>query len=167
MMIVRCDNVIPVKKQDKKLIDKLYAERNGIVRKAVFALKKTLDNGINFTIPQCCFDNVEKFKIDNDSILSFINECVVKRPDSRISDECSCGKMFDVYKEWCKDNNNGYYEGKQTFNKTLAKHFGYNNVTDSITRRGTTYFKEYTLSLECKKEYARIYGYDSITNITE
>ena len=167
MMIVRCDNVIPVEKQDKKLIDKLYAERNGIVRKAVFALKKTLDNGINFTIPQCCFDNVEKFKIDNDSVLSFINECVVKRPDSRISDECSCGKMFDVYKEWCKDNNNGYYEGKQTFNKTLAKHFGYNNVTDSITRRGTTYFKEYTLSLECKKEYVRIYGYDSITNITE
>ena len=167
MMIVRCDNVIPVEKQDKKLIDKLYAERNGIVRKAVFALKKTLDNGINFTIPQCCFDNVEKFKIDNDSILSFINECVVSRPNGKIIDSCSCKRMYDVYKEWCKDNNNGYAEGKQAFNNTFIKYFGYFDLKSAITKRETSYFKDYTLSRECKMNYQKIYGYDSVRGIEE
>lgn len=37
---VECNNVIPLEKQDKHLLDKLYAERVGIVYKAVMALKQ-------------------------------------------------------------------------------------------------------------------------------
>ena len=161
MMIVRCDNVIPLEKQDKKLIDKLYAERNGIVRKAVLALKKTLDNGMNFTIPQCCFDNVEKFKIENDSILSFIDECVVKRPTAKL-DNCTVKVMYDVYKAWCEDNNKGHHETNQKFKKVFIKYFDYKTPEDAIIKNNTNYYKDYTLSLDCKKDYARIYGYDSI-----
>lgn len=39
IMLVEYNNVIPLQKQDKHLLDKLYAERNGIVYKAIMALK--------------------------------------------------------------------------------------------------------------------------------
>ena len=35
IMVVRCPNVIPKEQQDKRLLDKLYAERGGIVYKAI------------------------------------------------------------------------------------------------------------------------------------
>lgn len=38
IMVVRCPNVIPKEQQDKRLLDKLYAERGGIVYKAIRAL---------------------------------------------------------------------------------------------------------------------------------
>ena len=37
-----CNNVIPKDKQDKFLLDKMYAERDGIVYKAIMALNKSL-----------------------------------------------------------------------------------------------------------------------------
>ena len=39
-MAVNCLNSIPKEKQDKLLLDKMYAERDGIFYKAVLALQK-------------------------------------------------------------------------------------------------------------------------------
>jgi len=42
IMVVDCPNVIPKEKQDKQLLDKMYAERDGIVYKAVTALQTVI-----------------------------------------------------------------------------------------------------------------------------
>lgn len=39
IMVVDCPNVIPKEQQDKQLLEKMYAERRGIVKKAVKALQ--------------------------------------------------------------------------------------------------------------------------------
>lgn len=51
IMVVRCPNVIPKEQQDKRLLDKLYAERGGIVYKAIRALQTVIRNGYRFSEP--------------------------------------------------------------------------------------------------------------------
>lgn len=42
IMQVECRNVIPKEKQDKMLLDKMYAEREGIIYKCIMALKNVI-----------------------------------------------------------------------------------------------------------------------------
>ena len=51
IMAVNCPNAIPKDKQDKLLLDKMYAEREGIVYKAVMALQTVIKNGYRFSEP--------------------------------------------------------------------------------------------------------------------
>lgn len=163
MVFIDCKNVIPKEKQDKELLNKMYAERAGIVKKAVKALKIVIGNGYSYTNPPAAAKSLEEYKVENNSILSFIAECVVPRP-AGFRDNCTTKIMFDVYKAWCADNNNGYAETKRSFNTEFAAHFGYESIKDAISRTSSnTYFTDYTLSKEAKRDYARIYGYDSIT----
>lgn len=46
--LIESNNVIPEHQQDKMLLDKMYAEREGIVHKMVMALKIVIDNGYRF-----------------------------------------------------------------------------------------------------------------------
>ncbi len=48
IMVVRCPNVIPKEQQDKRLLDKLYAERGGIVYKAIWRCKRSSATAIAF-----------------------------------------------------------------------------------------------------------------------
>lgn len=45
IMVVNCHNVIPLERQDKELLDKMYDERQGIIYLAVRALQKVICNG--------------------------------------------------------------------------------------------------------------------------
>ena len=162
MVFIDCKNVIPKEKQDKRLLEKMYAERKGIIRKCVLALKTVIDAGYDYAVPESAEQILNEFKIENDSVLSFINECVIERPISGIMDDCTAKKMYDVYCEWCKENKL-FAEGKQTFNKILTNHFGYEDVKSAIYRDAKhKYFRKYTLSQDIKREYQYIYGVDSM-----
>ena len=162
MVFIDCKNVIPLEKQDKKLLEKLYTERIGIIRKCVLALKTVIDAGYEYAVPESAKESLNVFKKENDSVLMFIDECVVKRPIDGFVDNCTTKIMYEVYKEWCKDNRL-FAEGKYTFREVFITHFGYENSQDAIYKTNKyRYFKDYTLSLEVKDEYRTIYGYDSI-----
>ena len=161
MIFVDCPNKIPEEKQDKNLLNKMKLEYVGIVRKWVLALKTVIDAGYRYDIPEKSKESLEKFKIENDSVLSFISECVVKRLTSKL-DNCTTKIMYEVYKEWCKNNNNGHYESNPTFKRTFTQYFGYKEPEDAVIKYSNTYYKDYTISIECKKDYCNIYGYDSI-----
>ena len=162
MVFIDCKKVIPKEKQDKRLLEKMYAERKGIIRKCVLALKTVIDAGYDYAVPESAEQSLNEFKIENDSVLSFINECVVERPIAGVMDDCTAKKMYDVYCEWCKENKL-FAEGKQTFNKILTNHFGYEDVKSAIYRDAKhKYFRKYTLSQDIKREYQYVYGVDSM-----
>ena len=162
MIFIDCKNVIPKEKQDKQLLEKLYAERKGIIRKCVLALKTVIQAGYNYAIPTSAIDSLDDFKKKNDSVLMFIDECVVKRPIDGFVDNCTTKIMYEVYKEWCKDNRL-FAEGKYTFREAFITHFGYENSQDAIYKTNKyRYFKDYTLAPEIKDEYHTIYGYDAM-----
>lgn len=167
IIVMHCDNVIPKDKQDKLLLDKMFIEREAIVFRAVQALKTVIQNGINFSIPECCMLENKQYQKDNDPVQMFFDECCIPREKGKGYDNCTTKKTYDVFKEWCKDNNNNYVIQKQEFNKSLMGIFNVSNIKDLyVIVNGTRYFK-FTLTAEAKNEYRLIYGYDNIQADTQ
>lgn len=160
IMVVRCPNVIPKNKQDKTLLDKLYAEREGIVYKAVKALQTVIANGYRFSEPDSVNKARDTYMCENSTVISFYNECMTERPHGKIVDSCSTGRIYKVYKAWCYDNNNGYAKTAGDFRKTLADHLNTTFADMSVKRNNGTYYRNYTLTLEAKEQYAQAYGYE-------
>ncbi len=161
IMVVNCPNVIPLNKQDKQLLDKMYAEREGIVYKAVKALQTVIANGYRFSEPESVSAARHDYKNANSTVIGFFDECMVKRPNGKIIDSCTTGRIYKVYRAWCSDNNNGYAKTAKEFREELTDHLGSTFTDMSVQRNSGTFYRDYTLSLETKREYSQIYGYDS------
>ena len=160
IMVVNCPNVIPWHKQDKQLLDKMYAEREGIVYKAVMALQTVMANGHRFSEPKCVEAARQNYRNANSSVISFAEECLCPWPQGKINLHCTTGRIFKVYAAWCKDNNNGYSKTAKEFREELAEFYG-SSMTDMTTRRnGNTYYKKLSLTQEIRQQYQREYGYD-------
>ena len=161
IMQVECSNVIPLSKQDKQLLDKLYAERSGIVYKGIMALKQVIANGYVFSEPESVAAARKTYMEENNTVIAFFQECMTERPQLKIKDNCTTGRVFEVYKAWCADNNHGYAKTAKEFRTELA---AYLNIAyaDLITRRGTggNFYRRYTLTDEAKELYRKAYGYD-------
>lgn len=162
IMVVECKNVIPKEMQDKELLDKMYAEREGIVYKAVQALQIVIANGYRFSEPACVTEAREKYQTENNTVISFFESCMCVREERKITDACTTGKIYKVYKEWCRDNNNGFAKTYKEFRTKLADYLDSSFENMVVKRNSGTFYKDYTLTTECKKEYQNAYGYDSI-----
>ncbi len=160
IMVVRCPNIIPREKQDKQLLDKMYAERDGIVYKAIRALQTVIRNGYRFSEPSSVTAARERYMSENSSVVSFFEECMCPWPDGKINRCCTTGRVHHVYQAWCRDNNNGYARTAKEFREELAAHLGsaYGDITTRL--KGNTYYRDYDITLEAKNQYAREYGYD-------
>lgn len=162
IIVFNCKYKVSSENKDAKLSDKLFAEREAIIPKAISALKEVINNGYNFDIPKSCIDATAEYQKENDPVQRFFKECCTMRNKGKVSDGCTTKKMYDVFKEWCKDNNNNYIIQKQEFNKSLMDVFDANSIKDLyVIVNGTRYFK-FTLTIEAKKEYNHIYGFDSL-----
>lgn len=163
IMVVDCPNTIPRNRQDTRLIDKLYAEREGIIFKAVRALQQVIRNGYRFTEPESVTAARAAYQSDNSTVISFFNECMCERPSDKIEDSCTTGKVYKVYKAWCADNNNGYAKTYKEFRDQLSDYLG-TTFYEMIAKRHTgTFYRSYTLDTEIKKQYAQVYGYDDFS----
>ena len=161
IMVVNCPNVIPRCKQDKQLLDKMFAERDGIVYKAVMALRTVIDNGYRFSEPESVENARQDYRNSNSSVISFAEECLCPWPDGRINSHCTTGRIYKVYAAWCKDNNNGYAKTAREFRNAIADHLGKEH-TDLVTHtRNGSFYQDYTLSHNAREHYSKAYGYDS------
>ena len=162
IMVVDCPNVIPLEKQDKELLDKMYAEREGIVFKAITALQTVIANGYRFSEPASVTAARQKYKDTNSTVVSFFEECMCPWPQGKIVRHCTTGRIYKVYQAWCRENNNGYAKTAREFREDLAEHLGAGFADITTRQKGNTYYKEYTLTLETKEMYAREYGCDGL-----
>lgn|GEM_PF-211478 len=160
IMAVRCDNVIPQDKQDKHLLDKLYQEREGIIKKVVLALKTVIDNNYNFSEPECVSLHRKEYQSSNSTVITFFEECMCERPNNKIEDKCTTGKVHKVYREWCKDNNNGYGRNNRDFQEELLSHLGMPASEEIVKRNYGWAYRNYTLTKEAKEMYPRAYGFN-------
>ena len=138
IMLVECPNVIQASEQDRELVDKMYAERDGIVYKAVMALKETIANGYCFTEPASVTEARENYRAENDSVTMFFRDCLVerKKPGSiSATDHETVTLVHKIYIGWCKINNNGYYKPLDEFKQGYADYVGM-PLDKAIGRRG-------------------------------
>lgn len=161
IMQVECKNVIAKAKQDKQLLDKMYAEREGIVYQFVMALKQVIANGYRYSEPESVTKARVKYMEDNNTVICFFHECMITRPEDKIIDACTTGKVFKVYKAWCNDNNHGFAKTATEFRTILAEYLGTTFEEMTTRRRHGNCYKTLTLSEETKAEYAQVYGYES------
>ena len=161
IMVVRCPNVIPKDQQDRRLLDKLHAERDGIVYKAIKAVQTVIRNGYRFSEPACVAMERENYMNENSTVISFFKECMCEWPTGKINCHCTTGRIYKVYNAWCGDNNNGYAKTPKEFREELAAYLGTTYDEMTTRQKGNTFYKKYTLSLEAKEQYQRVYGYDS------
>ena len=155
IMVVECRNVIPKDKQDKQLLDKMYAERVGIVHKAIKALQTVVVNGYRFSEPESVIKARESYQCTNSTVITFFEECMCPWEDGRINYHCTTGRVFKVYQARCRENNNGYARNYKDFREQLVEHLG-STFSDITTRRkGNTYFKDYTLTSETKELFIK------------
>ena len=163
IIIFKADNIVSEDKRDKYLLDKMFEEREAIIAKYLIpALTELLHNDIKIAIPAECAELSQQYQQDNNPVHRFYTECCTDRPNGKVSDNCTTKKMYEVFKAWCKDNNNGYVVSKPDFNKELVKIF---NVSDfkQIQKiiHGIRYYN-FTLNLATKQDYNTVYGVDRV-----
>ena len=85
---------------------------------------------------------------------------MTRRLSGTMHDKATTGKIYEVYRAWCFDNNGGFAKTAKEFRETLANYLG--TTFEEMTKRvhGNRYYTDYTLTLEAKQQHARIYGYD-------
>ena len=158
-----CNNVIPKEKQDKRLVDKLFEEREAIIAYLIEALQSVIKNGYTFTIPTECIENNIKYKDENSPVRKFFKECCVMRGTGGIkNDNCTTGKIYQAFQSWYADNiSRGNPPSSPNFKKELAEIMGVSDVSEIEKKTNTGRFYNFTLNLETKRIY---HFYDSAGN---
>lgn len=141
ILIVACTNVIPPQEQDKHLLDKLYAEREEIVRQCILAFREAYQNGYRFSIPESCQTHRREYQFENNVVWGFYRECCLPY-DPAAGRRTEKTKLYRVFRAWCRDNSRaGYVPSNQQFKKDLAQAAGVSLE-----------------ALECRTSSARCYG---------
>ncbi|HCS74129.1 MAG TPA: DNA primase [Clostridiales bacterium] len=114
LIIIRFDKSVPAAKRDANLREKLSVECDGILMWAIEGLKRLISNGYVFSETDRTRAELQRYKIESNSVLSFVDEfCEVKKDVESMRDE-----LFVRYKEYC--NNAGLKAVSQAnFNKEI------------------------------------------------
>ena len=160
MIILPCNNVIPKEKQDGKLCEKMFAERDEIMKILYPYFKKILNNN-HFSEPQICIDTKKEYIETSNPVIVFINECCEKRLGKvQSGDMCTTGRMYDVFKEWYRQNYDKYdIPSQRKFKKEICNYLNVEyDKCETRTMDGRYY--PLTLTRESRIEFKIQYGND-------
>ncbi len=160
-IILDCNNVIPPEKQDKLLVEKMFAEREGIVQKAIYELIGCIEDGYRFSLPESSNKLLQRYTENNSHAITFYKECCVMRSEGNQKDNCTCKRMHDVFKAWCRDNCGGYIPKIAEFKAEIAEYLE-KEVFEIIKKWADNDRYIFTLNLKTKRDYHQIYGSDAI-----
>ena len=161
IMQIPCMNSIPVNQQDKHLLEKLLAERAGVVYRMVMALKTVINNGYRFTEPESVKTDRALYRNHNSTVVTFFEDCMMPIPAGEKGRQCTVMKVYTAYMGWCRDNNRGYGKSFREFKDELAAHLGTTAKELTIRRREGIVYRNYTLTLETAAAYIRGTSYCS------
>lgn len=96
---VPCNNVISPEERDPALLEKILTEKEAIVCTAIRYLQAAIRRGYTFTESEAIRNCREAYKVENNSLLSFIKECCILhegRTERAI--------FHNAYRTWCAQN---------------------------------------------------------------
>lgn len=156
MLIVYCKNVIPDDKKDPHLFDKMWLERNAIIKEALFFLKKLIDDKFKFVIPEKMAKVKKEYETENNTLLSFIEECCYVNDDIMASSRIKKTDFRKGYYKWC--DLNGMSKGKlkpKEIDEILIERFG----AEFIKTDGYFKIKNIMITKEAQEDlYLDLYG---------
>ena len=154
IMIVKCSNVIPREKQDKELLDKLYAERDGIVYKAIRALQTVMAKGYRYSEPESVIQAREAYMRENNTVIAFFTECMCERKNPKTDPMHRVTDVYYAYLEYCRKNGYKYPKKRIEFRDTLMEFLELTDQKQLVdhVKKGTCY-RGYMLTEEAREEY--------------
>lgn len=157
IMVAPCHQVIPTADQDRHLIDKLWNERAGITTKAITALHHLIARDYRFDEPAVMAEANAAYRIENNTVAAFNAECLTLLDTPAVTRLTASG-LYETYKAWCADNNNGYAKTARQFRTSLAALYGSTHKNMTIhTNKGTCY-THLTLTEEARSSYGPLIG---------
>ena len=162
IMPVYCNNIIPPEDQDKEIQDKMYAEREGIIHRAVLAFRAVLANGYRFSEPEDVALNRIDYRHENDSALAFMDECMVRRKafPSR-NDKATVNVIYQVYRNWYfREYGNHYHKSRKEFYQSLSSALGEDYASMQYKTAHGKVLRDYTLDAEYFRENEELLPYN-------
>lgn len=157
MIVLTCNNVIPEEQQDGTIVEKMYAEREAIVYDAVCAFRRIAESGTpKLTIPQKCTNCLERFKVENNNVLMFLEECTQPITESKFTTEfkqpVTTGAVYRCYTYWAKNSGETPVK-RQAFRSIVASYYKSENGSE-IERKynGNLYYRFFTLTQNAMNE---------------
>lgn len=155
MLVIECNNVIPLEKRDPHLPEKLFAERQAIVYLAFQALVGAVQRGYRFTQPDTLALTVKQLKRNNCPSIDFFESCCTEYDDATTNIK-HCMKKRDIHEifaKWCKINApSAYIPNAREFYRDILQ---YKHLPDGAlvkTLHGYNYYL-FTLTPDAKEEF--------------
>ena len=111
--------VFSKEEQDKRLIDKLYAERGAILNLLFQLAPQVLREGLK--APECVEMSVKSFRSSEDILSKWLEENTVETSEGEYS-----SVLFDNFRQYCLDNNEQYWYKNATttwFGRRMANKY--------------------------------------------
>lgn len=149
MVILKCSNVIPVEKRDPMLIEKMCAELESIAYYAVMYLKNFIEKGYSFDIPDSSNAEIQKYIIENDNLMQFLEECTIRREKSPdYKDVFTCANMYRAYVSWARDSG-VYICNKSEFVKSACNYYKFDDAEKIRMKKSGKSFYWFALKPDC------------------
>lgn len=100
LIIIRFSHSVPKEKRDPMLLNKFRGEADGIFSFALEGLRKVINNEYRFDETEKNRAELQQYKEDSDSILSFVSECCTVKAGA----ETGSTRLFDLYKKYCEES---------------------------------------------------------------
>lgn len=101
LIIIKFKRSVPEQDCDPNLLDKLRGEADGIFMFALEGLKRLMRNNYRFSETQMNIDELQRYREDSDSVLSFVRDNCEQGP-AYVSGST---ELFKAYKTYCTVNN--------------------------------------------------------------
>ncbi len=108
LIILRFNNSVPQNKRDPNLLDKFRCEANGIFRFALEGLKRLMRNNYVFSETDTNRTELQQYREDSDSVLSFIKDYCIVEPGSCVGST----ELWSTYKAYCEESGMKPYSQK-------------------------------------------------------
>lgn len=155
IITLQCNNIIPIEKRDPLLQEKLYAEREGVVYQAIKAAQEVVRNGYRYSEPSGQKLIRQEYRSDNNSVLSFLNECCDVSEEAENS-WCTTQTMFSIYSRWCSDNGRRAKSSRE-FRNQIAREFKIPYSQIIVHRKKGNFYKNLVPTKEIENKYRRIF----------
>ena len=132
LIIIRFDHAVPEDKKDPDLLDKLRLEADGIFLFALEGLKRLMHNRYRFSETRANQEELQQYREDSDSVLSFIKDCCITGDESYV---CGSTELFNAYKAYCEESGMKPYSQRKFIQQMLCSCPGVEKGVDKTGRR--------------------------------
>ena len=131
LIIIRFNYSVPQDKRDPELLEKFRLEADGIFQFALEGLRRLMNNHYMFSETQVNADELQQYREESDSVLSFVKECC----ELDASYAVGSTELFNAYKGYCEECGLRPYSQKSFVQQITAASTGITRGTDNLGKR--------------------------------